>query len=296
MMDGVKQEPAAQRNSAAVAVSVEGLRHRFPLGWGRRRVVAVDGLSFLVEAGTVHGLIGPNGSGKSTTIKCILGLVRAEEGVVRVFGREAAGTRVRGEIGYMPENPYFPRFLTGKELLRFHGHLCGLSYRECEERAEALLKMTGMVEAASRRLSTYSKGMLQRIGLAQALIHEPKLIILDEPTAGLDPQGSHEIREVVLNLRRKGCTVLVTSHLLDQMEGICDAITLLYRGRAIYSGRIDDLLGCERGVRVTFPEGDKRRLEAYEERLRRVFNEPFAVEEVRESLERRFLEIMKLQR
>ena len=293
-MSGEKEKLAPEMKE--VAVSVEGLRHRFPLGWARKRVVAVDGLSFEVEAGTVHGLIGPNGSGKSTTIKCILGLVRAEEGVIRVFGKEIEGNEARRAVGYMPENPYFPRFLTGRELLVFHGRLCGLSREVCEERAERLLRLTGMEEAGGRALSTYSKGMLQRIGLAQALVHEPKLVILDEPTAGLDPEGSQDIRGILVGLREKGCTVVVTSHLLDQMEAICDGITLLYRGRAIYSGSLDGLVQGKKGIRVNFPEGDVERMKEYEERLRDVFEERFEVVGARVSLEDRFLEMIRSQR
>ncbi len=285
-----------QSNEDDVAVAIDGLSHRFRMGFKNRRVVAVDGLSFHIKRGTVHGLIGPNGSGKSTTIKCILGLIRPQEGVIRVFGQELPSQKVRTEIGYMPENPYFPGFLTGRELLIFHGGLCGLSRKLCEERADALLETTGMIEAAARRLSTYSKGMLQRIGLAQALIHHPKLIILDEPTAGLDPQGTRDIRAMILKLKQQGQTILLTSHLLDQMEEVCDAITLLYRGRAIYSGSLDALLESPKGIQVNLPEGDLSRIEDYERVLKEIFREPIQLRSVRQSLEARFLEMIQTQK
>lgn len=277
--------------SAVPAVVIDNLTHRFRMGWTRRRVVAVEHLSFSIMAGTIHGLIGPNGSGKSTTIKCILGLITADEGVIRVFGKELPSRSVRAEMGYMPENPYFPRFLTGRELLCFHGELCGLSKKVCRQRADALLADTGMSEAGTRRLATYSKGMLQRIGLAQALIHRPRLIILDEPTAGLDPQGSRDIRRMILKLKEEGHTILLTSHLLDQMEEVCDAITLLHRGKAIFSGALEDLLHQPCGIDVHLPEAKAIHVARYEKILKEVLPETMYVRPARQSLEKRFLEM-----
>ncbi|MCS7063266.1 MAG: ABC transporter ATP-binding protein [Methylacidiphilales bacterium] len=278
---------------SGVALAVESLTHCFSMGWRKPRLKAVDRLSLNVSEGTIHGLLGPNGSGKSTTIKCILGLIVPQEGKITLFGEVLPSRAIRRQIGYMPESPYFPRFLTGRELLDLHGRLCGLGIEEIRRRSGRLLRRVRMEEAADRPLSSYSKGMLQRISLAQALIHEPRLVILDEPTAGLDPEGSHEIREILLELKRQGCTLLITSHLLDQMERICDDVTLLYRGVGVYSGSIDGLLKAPRGLEVRILEADVSRVEYYRRQLSEFFVEPIEVEPMRMSLEDRFLEMMR---
>jgi ABC-2 type transport system ATP-binding protein len=227
----------------APAIELRGVIKDFSVGLRGVKLRAVDGLDLRVEPGQVFGLLGPNGSGKSTTIKLILGLLEPTAGECRVFG--VPGTRVesRRDVGYLPEAPYFYRHLTGRELVRFYARICGLDRQILESRIAEVIQLVGMTEAAERRVSTYSKGMLQRIGLAQAIVHDPRLIILDEPTAGVDPVGSADISRLILELKARGKTVLITSHLLGQIEDVCDRVAILDRGQLILEGAVPDLVG-----------------------------------------------------
>ena len=227
------------------AVAVEGLTKVFPIPFRRTKLVAVRGLNLAVAPGQVYGLLGPNGSGKSTTLKVILGLVSPSAGRTRIFGRDSREVRSREGVGFLPENPYFYRHLTGAETLQFYGKLCGLKGKDLRQRTGVLLQLVGLEGARDRSLGGYSKGMLQRIGLAQALIQEPKLVVLDEPTAGVDPEGSREIRDLILDLKRRGVTVLLSSHLLTQVQEICDRVGILARGVLVREGRVEDLLAIE---------------------------------------------------
>ena len=227
------------------AVAVEGLTKVFPIPFRRTKLVAVRGLNLAVAPGQVYGLLGPNGSGKSTTLKVILGLVSPSAGRTRIFGRDSREVRSREGVGFLPENPYFYRHLTGAETIRFYGKLCGLKGKDLRQRTGVLLQLVGLEGARDRSLGGYSKGMLQRIGLAQALIQEPKLVVLDEPTAGVDPEGSREIRDLILDLKRRGVTVLLSSHLLTQVQEICDRVGILARGVLVREGRVEDLLAIE---------------------------------------------------
>src|SRR6201997_22693 len=181
-----------------LAVAVEGLTKVFPVPFRRQSITAVRDLNLQVEAGEVYGLLGPNGSGKSTTLKIILGLVSPTRGRTQIFGRDSSEVATREAVGFLPESPYFYKFLTGTETLRFFGKLCGLSGSELKSRVDETLAAVSLEYARDRRLSTYSKGMLQRIGLAQALINQPRLVVLDEPTAGVDPAGSRDIADLIL--------------------------------------------------------------------------------------------------
>lgn len=225
------------------AVEVRGLTKLFPIPFSRRAVQAVAAVDLNVQPGEVYGLLGPNGSGKSTILKTILGLVTPTEGTTRIFGVDSREVRSRARVGFLPENPYFYRFLTGAETLRFFGKLCRVPRADLDRQATDLLDLVGLTSAGDRRLGTYSKGMLQRIGLAQALINQPELVVLDEPTAGVDPAGSRDIRDLILDLKKRGITVLLSSHLLDQVEEVCDRVGILAKGRLLREGRIDDLLG-----------------------------------------------------
>lgn len=227
------------------AVSVQHLTKIFKGSLGKGAFRAVHDLSLTVNAGEVYGLIGPNGSGKSTTMKVILGLLRATEGQTSIFGVPSAEVGSRRSVGFLPENPYFYKHLTGRETLCFYGSLCGLRGRKLKERADEMLALTGLEDAATRRVGGYSKGMLQRLGLGQALIHEPRLLVLDEPTAGVDPAGSRVIRDLILSFRARGITVLVTSHLLEQMQEVCDRVGIMARGRMVREGRLEDLVAVE---------------------------------------------------
>ena len=227
------------------AVAVRGLTKAFAIPFRREKLVAVRNLDLEVAAGQVYGLLGPNGSGKSTTLKIILGLVAPSRGTTEIFGRDSREVGSREAVGFLPENPYFYKYLTGAETLRFYGKLCGLRRARLHARTNELLNLVGLEDARDRRLGGYSKGMLQRIGLAQALIQEPKLLVLDEPTAGVDPAGSRAIRDLILDLKRRGITVLLSSHLLAQAQEICDRVGILANGVLVREGRVEDLLAVE---------------------------------------------------
>jgi len=227
------------------AVAVEGLTKVFPVPFHRKAIVAVRDLNLRVGPGEVYGLLGPNGSGKSTTLKIILGLVSPTRGRTKIFGRDSSLVESREAVGFLPENPYFYRFLTGEETLRFFGKLCRLNGSRLNDRVRELLELVGLTNARDQRLSTYSKGMLQRIGLAQALVNEPKLVVLDEPTAGVDPAGSRDIRNLIVDLKRRGITVLLSSHLLTQVQEICDRVGILAGGTLAREGRLEELIAIE---------------------------------------------------
>lgn len=240
-----RSEPDGRLENAEPAIAVSGLTKRFPIPFQRREILAVDGLDLTVAPGECYGLLGPNGSGKSTTLKIILGLVSPTHGETRIFGLNSALVRSRQSVGFLPENPYFYKFLTADETLRFFGKLCGLRGETLDSRIVELLELVGLTNARNQRLGTYSKGMLQRIGLAQALINQPKVVILDEPTAGVDPAGSRDIRNVIVDLKKQGTTVLLSSHLLAQVEEICDRVGILGNGKLIREGRLEELLAVE---------------------------------------------------
>jgi ABC-2 type transport system ATP-binding protein len=203
---------------------------------------AVDGLTLAIPANSIFGFLGPNGSGKSTTLKILLGLATPTAGECSVFGHPAGSLEARALTGFLPEAPYFYRHLSGRELVRFYAKMSSVPTGELDDRVEDSLKLVVMSEAAPRRVGTYSKGMLQRIGLAQAIVHDPKLVILDEPTAGVDPLGSAAIGDILLAMKARGKTVLLCSHLLGQVEELCDRVAILDKGRLILEGAVSDVL------------------------------------------------------
>jgi ABC-2 type transport system ATP-binding protein len=238
--------PRRSGAEAGAAVAVEGLTKVFPVPFRRKSITAVRDLNLRVEAGEVYGLLGPNGSGKSTTLKIILGLASPTRGRTKIFGRDSSLVESRQAVGFLPENPYFYKFLTGEETLRFFGKLCRMNGSRLKSRVRELLELVGLTNARDQRLSTYSKGMLQRIGLAQALINEPKLVVLDEPTAGVDPAGSRDIRNLIVDLKQRGITVLLSSHLLTQVQEICDRVGILARGVLVREGHLEELIAIEK--------------------------------------------------
>jgi len=237
--------PRRSEAKAGPAVALTGVTKIFSVPFQRRSVIAVRDLNLQVAAGQIYGLLGPNGSGKSTTLKIILGLVTPTRGEARILGRASDQVASRESVGFLPESPYFYKFLTGEETLRFYGKLCGLRGLSLKNRVEEMLALVGLTSARKRRLAGYSKGMLQRIGLAQALIQEPALLVLDEPTAGVDPAGGREIRDLILALKTRGITVLLSSHLLGQVQEICDRVGILANGVLVREGALDDLLAIE---------------------------------------------------
>ena len=214
--------------SDVAAVEVHQLVKDFKGPFRGKKVRAVDNVSLRIAPGEVYGLIGPNGSGKSTTMKAVLGLVRPTSGSCSIFGRDSLKVDSRNDVGFLPENPYFYKHLTAVETVKFYGKLCGMRGRDLRNRVEEMLELVGLQDARDRRLRGFSKGMLQRIGLAQALVQDPRLVILDEPTAGVDPSGSRQIRDLILNLKSRGITVFLCSHLLEQVQEICDRVGIMH--------------------------------------------------------------------
>lgn len=278
---------------SVIPVEIERLTKVFPVPLRRERVVAVRDLSLRVEKGEVYGLLGPNGSGKSTTLKILLGLVTATSGETRVFGEDSNSVRSRRDVGFLPENPYFYKFLTGAETVRFFGKLSGMSGDGLEARVEELLELVGLTDAAARRVGSYSKGMLQRIGLAQALVQDPGLLVLDEPTAGVDPVGSREIRDLILELKARGKTVLLCSHLLSQVQEVCDRVGILARGRLVREGRVEDLLAISDRSEVIVENASTEQLAQLEEAARRLGVRIVSSGRAQTTLENLFLEAIE---
>jgi ABC-2 type transport system ATP-binding protein len=219
--------------------------------WGRRRVIAVHSLSFSVEKGEIFGLLGPNGSGKTTTLKLILGLVFQTEGKIWLFEKEPSNVNVKQHIGFLPEESYLYPFLTAEESLRFYANFFDIPKKERNSRITDLLALVGLSDAKDRPVSEFSKGMARRLGLAQALINDPELLLLDEPTSGLDPIGTHEVKTLIKELRDKGKTIVLCSHLLADVEDVCDRIAILHKGELQTIGNMEDLLIMKDRLQIT---------------------------------------------
>jgi ABC-2 type transport system ATP-binding protein len=234
-----------------VAVSVEGVVKDFRPGFGLRVRRVLHGLSFQVGRGEVFGFVGPNGAGKTTTLKVLMGLVRPTAGRASILGVDVGETESRRHVGFLPENPYFSELLSGRELLHFHARLASVPASARARRVDTLLDWVGLRAAADARIRTYSKGMQQRVGIAQALVHDPQVIFLDEPMSGLDPIGRKEIRDLILRLRHEGKTVFMNTHILSDVELLCDRVAILVAGRIRYEGAPHELLeGTERETDV----------------------------------------------
>jgi len=273
------------------AIRVSDASKIFPTPFRRRRIVALQHLNLEIAPGEIYGLLGPNGSGKSTTLKIILGLIQPTHGSVRVFGRDNSTVAVRRDIGFLPENAYFHKFLTGAETLRFHARLSGLGSRESKPRIAELLETVGLTRAADARLSTYSKGMLQRIGLAQALIHRPKILVLDEPTAAVDPAGSRDIQNLIASLKKTGTTILLSSHLLTQVQEVCDRVGILHHGILIREGRLEDLLAIKNQTEFIVENATPEFLDQLERQIISVNGRVVLRRKPQTSLEQLFLKV-----
>lgn len=260
--------------------------------WRRPKVKAVTDVSFDVRPGEVFGLLGPNGSGKSTTIKMILGLLHPTRGSLRVLGRSPREVKAKERVGYLPEESYLYPYLTSQETLDFYGKLFDLNRRERRERIEQLLEMIGLRHARNRVVGEFSKGMARRIGLAQALINDPNLVILDEPTSGLDPLGTRQVKDLILHLAKRGKTILLSSHLLGDVEDVCDRIVILYGGQVQAMGPIRDLLEEQNRYRLTLPETTPEVLKTILATMRQELGEEPQVDHPRRDLEQFFLEVV----
>jgi ABC-2 type transport system ATP-binding protein len=290
----LSQKTETARKSDEVVVSVRGLVKTFKDFWNRPKARAVDNVDFDVRRGEVFGLLGPNGSGKSTTVKLLLGLLNPTRGHIEVFGHSPHHVQTKSRIGYLPEESYLYRYLNSRETLDFFGNLFHLNKDERENRAAQLLEMVGLGKTQTRAVGEFSKGMQRRIGLAQALINDPDLVILDEPTAGLDPIGCREVKDLIVALARRGKTVILSSHLLSDVEDVCDRVVIYYGGKIQASGTLKELLSEPDTLRITTPVLPRETLE----RVLEIIRKDISAGEVRvdnptQNLESYFLEVVQ---
>ena len=282
------------RSDGEVVVSVRGLTKVFKDFWGRSKARAVDNVDFEVRRGEVFGLLGPNGSGKSTTVKLMLGLLYPTKGHIEVFGHSPRHVATKSRIGYLPEESYLYRYLNSHETLEFFGNLFRLPRKDRKDRAEQLLEMVGLSQTRMRAVGEFSKGMQRRIGLAQALINDPDLVILDEPTAGLDPIGCREVKDLIVALARRGKTVILSSHLLAVVEDVCDRVVIYYGGRVQAMGTLKELLATPDSIRITTPALPRETLERVVAIIRQdVAEDKVSIDTPTQNLEHYFLGVVQ---
>jgi len=301
------------------AIEVINLEKTYAVGfWRKRPRVALRPLNLAVNEGEVFGFLGPNGAGKTTTLKLLMGLVYPTGGSARILGMEISDPRVKAQIGFLPEQPYFYDYLTARELLAYYAHLSGVPAKECSSRIENVLKLVGLPDAANVQLRKFSKGMLQRVGIAQAVLHDPKVVFLDEPMSGLDPMGRREVRDLMAQLKQQGKTVFFSTHILADAEALCDRVAIIHQGELRGVGAVADLTSSVQGkielvwagnavpasmkslssechvtgdtVRAVLPENQQ---DAALEALRREHLKLISLVPVRTSLEQYFVEKLK---
>ena len=296
-MSAMKSEPVVTMEGRPAfgepVVEAAGLTKVFTDFWMRAKARAVDGIDFEIRRHEIFGLLGPNGSGKSTTIKMILGLLHKSSGRLSVFGREPSDVSIKSRIGYLPEESYLYRYLDARETLDYYGRIFGLDRRTRVRRIDELLEMVGLSQVRRRSVGEFSKGMSRRLGLAQALINDPELLILDEPTSGLDPIGTRQVKDLLLDLGRRGTTILLSSHLLADVEDVCDRMVILYGGRIHAEGATTDLLADEQRTVINTASLDDDAVHDVEETLRRRGLAIDSVERPRQRLEDLFMGIVE---
>ncbi|MDB6067334.1 MAG: transporter ATP-binding protein [Pedosphaera sp.] len=291
----INPQPATRNApSQEVVIAVRGLTKVFKDFWGRAKARAVDNVDFEVRRGEVFGLLGPNGSGKSTTVKMLLGLLYPTKGHIEVFGHSPRHVATKSRIGYLPEESYLYRYLNSHETLDFFGNLFRLPGGERDKRSEQLLEMVGLSQTRTRAVGEFSKGMQRRIGLAQALINDPDLVILDEPTAGLDPIGCREVKDLILALARRGKTVILSSHLLSDVEDVCDRVVIYYGGKIQAMGTLKELLAKPDVVRITTPVLSREAMERALEIIRKdIDGDKVKIDNPTQNLESYFLDVVQ---
>jgi ABC-2 type transport system ATP-binding protein len=295
LQESIAQQSAARsaESNGEVIVSVRGLTKVFKDFWGRPKARAVDDVDFEVRRGEVFGLLGPNGSGKSTTVKLLLGLLYPTKGYIEVFGHSPRHVATKSRIGYLPEESYLYRYLNSHETLEFFGNLFRLPKGDRQNRAEQLLEMVGLSQTRTRAVGEFSKGMQRRIGLAQALINDPDLVLLDEPTSGLDPIGCREVKDLILALARRGKTVILSSHLLSDVEDVCDRVVIYYGGRIQAMGTLKDLLAQPDSIRITTPALPRDTMHRVLDLIRRdVAEDKVQIDTPTQNLESYFLQVV----
>lgn len=298
MIDLEKQTAAEPQSAPSddreTVVNVRALTKVFKDFWGRPKAKAVNDVSFEIKKGEVFGLLGPNGSGKSTTIKMLLGLLNPTKGFIEIFGHSPRHVKTKERIGYLPEESYLYKYLDSRETLDFFGNLFHLPGDERDKRAEQLLDMVGLTQVRSRTVGEFSKGMQRRIGLAQALINDPDLVILDEPTAGLDPIGCREVKDLISALAARGKTVIISSHLLSDVEDVCDRVVIYYGGRIQAMGTLKELLTERESVRLTIPSLPREKMDDILSTIRKdVAEDRIHIDNPTQNLESYFLGVVK---
>ncbi|MBC8324752.1 MAG: ABC transporter ATP-binding protein [Verrucomicrobia subdivision 3 bacterium] len=293
MVETQTQDTSRETEGGAI-VRVDNLVKVFRDFWGRPKARAVNGVNFEVRTGEVFGLLGPNGSGKSTTIKMMLGLLNPTKGFIDIFGQSPRDVKTKERIGYLPEESYLYKYLNSTETLDFFGGLFALDSKEKKIRSEQLLDMVGLTATQMRTVGEFSKGMQRRIGLAQALINDPDLVILDEPTSGLDPVGCREIKDLILNLKARGKTVILSSHLLADVEDVCDRAVIYYGGKIQQYGTLEELLTERDTIRFTLPAlSEKAQQEVMNVLGKHVAKDQVRVENPTQNLESFFLNVVE---
>jgi ABC-2 type transport system ATP-binding protein len=275
------------------AIKTENLTKVYKDFWGRKKVLALDKLNMDIQQGKIFGLLGPNGSGKTTTIKLLLGLIFPTEGRAYVLGKSTQDVATKSRIGFLPEESCFYRFLNADETLDFYGQLFSIPRKERKLRINRLIDQVGLEFARKRSLRQYSKGMLRRIGIAQALINNPDLIILDEPTSGLDPIGTRETKDIILTLKKQGKTVLLSSHLLSDVQDICDRIAILDKGKLQITGTIDELLSRKDVVEMLIRNLSDEAISEVEAFIKEKQGEVVSIKNPTNTLEDLFLKIVQ---
>ncbi|MBM98306.1 MAG: multidrug ABC transporter ATP-binding protein [Planctomycetaceae bacterium] len=289
----VADAAAKPQQNAEIVIETRNLTKDYRDFWGRQKVRALKALDLDVREGEIFGLLGPNGSGKTTTIKLILGLLFPTSGEALVFGKKASDVSKNERIGYLPEESYLYKFLNAEETLDFYGRLFDMTPAERKRRVEELINMVGLDWAKRRQLKEYSKGMTRRIGLAQALINDPELIVLDEPTTGLDPIGTREMKDLILKLKAEGKTVVMCSHLLADVQDVCDRIAILYQGDLKELGRVDSLLKVRDVTQIRAQGLSDAAKQEIEEVIKRHDAKVLGIENPTTTLEELFLNIVR---
>ena len=270
-------------------ISFENLTKVYKDFWGRKKVAALKEVSLEIEEGQIFGLLGPNGSGKTTALKLILGLLFPTSGKIRVFDKSPRDVRIKKNIGFLPEESYLYPFLSGEELLHFSCRLINIKGKERKRRVDDVLKAVGLIDARKRPVKDYSKGMARRISFAQVLVKNPKLVILDEPTIGLDPFGAMEMKEIILDLKRQGKTILLSSHLLTEIQPLCERVGILYDGELIKTGKVDELLSISDELEIITKGLDEKGKAEVAEVIKKRQAELVSIDHPKESLESLFM-------
>lgn len=274
-------------------IEVKELTKVFYDFWHRPTVRALKGIDLTVEEGAVFGFLGPNGSGKSTTIKILLGLLKATSGDIKVLGKKSDNVAVKKHIGFLPEETYLYPYLTPVETLKFYGKLFNLSGKKLKLKMEELLDLTGLSNVSNRKVGSFSKGMRRRLGLAQSLLNDPKLLVLDEPTSGLDPIGCKEVKNIISDLSKEGTTVFMSSHLLADVEDICTKAAILYQGEVQAVGTLTELLSEDKRKRIVFPDVKEETLAQIKEiLLKEIDKNELVVDKPVKKLEAFFLDVV----